>query len=103
MDSQFDKGGRGFGPATLGFYALLVLSGLLGLALLGYLFFIGVGYLALPLLLVLIFLAYLAVVVFASYALTRLFNPTRRVLWVGNLVLLLVGLALGALVGTVIS
>ena len=94
---------RGFGPSTLGLYALLVLAGLLGLALLGYLFFIGVGYMALPLLLTLIFLAYLAVVVPSSYALTRVFNPTRRVLWVGNFALLFVGLALGALVGTLIS
>ena len=69
-----DSSPRGFGPATLGFYTLLVLAGLLGLALLGYLFFIGVGYLALPLLLALTFLAYLAMAVGASYALTRLFN-----------------------------
>ena len=94
---------RGFGPSTLGLYALLVLAGLLGLALLGYLFFIGVGYMALPLLLALIFLAYLALVIPSAYALTRVFNPTRRVLWVSNFVLLFVGLALGALVGTLIS
>ena len=90
-------GPRGFGPSTLGYYALLVLAALLGLALLGYLFFIWVGYVALPLLIVLIALIYLGVVTAAGYALTRTFNPTRRVLWVGNVVLLLVALALGAL------
>ena len=94
---------RGFGLSTLGYYTLLILGGLLGLALLGYLFFIGVGYLALPTLLALIFSAYLAVVIASAYALTRVFSPTRRVLWVSNFVLLFVGLALGALVGTLIT
>ena len=103
MDHPLGKGGRGFGWSTLGYYALLVLAGLLGLALLSYLFFIGVGYVTLSLLLVLIFLAYLAAVIPAAYVLTRVFNPSRRVLWGSNLALLLVGLALGALLGTLIS